>query len=211
MIKSILWGVHSRVAASWIRARGGAVGHGVRFIGMPDLRGDGRIQLGNRVALISARGSTALGTAGPVLLNLLTESALLQIGDDCGLSGVTICASLNVQIGARCLVGANAAIFDTDFHPLSVAGRRYAPLPFRDSKAVIIGNDVFIGTRAMVTKGSRIGQGAVIAAGAVVSGDVPPFSIAAGVPARVVRELSESERRLHVPPEESEITSSTSS
>ena len=51
---------------------------------------------------------------------------------------------------------------------------------------VFIEDDVFIGARAMVLKGVRIGKGAVVGAGAVVTKDVPPNAIVAGNPARVV-------------------------
>lgn len=52
---------------------------------------------------------------------------------------------------------------------------------------VIIGNDVWIGTEALVMSGVRVGNGAVIGARAVVAGDVPPYAIVAGVPAKLVR------------------------
>ena len=61
---------------------------------------------------------------------------------------------------------------------------RESLLPY---KLVTIGNDVWIGTRAMVLGGVTIGDGAVIGAGAIVTKDVPPFAIVAGVPARIVR------------------------
>ncbi len=51
---------------------------------------------------------------------------------------------------------------------------------------VIIGNDVWIGDLAIILKG-KIGDGAIIGAGAVVTGDIPPFAIAAGNPARVIK------------------------
>ena len=55
------------------------------------------------------------------------------------------------------------------------------------SYPVVIKNDVWIGTRAMIMEGVTIGDGAVIAAGAIVTHDVPPYAIVAGVPAKVLR------------------------
>ena len=56
--------------------------------------------------------------------------------------------------------------------------------PFRKVK---VGNDVWIGTHAMVMGGVTIGNGAVVGAGAVVTKDVPPFAIVGGVPAKIIR------------------------
>ena len=53
----------------------------------------------------------------------------------------------------------------------------------------VIGNDVWIGSNSTILGGVRIGDGAVIGAGAVVTKDVPPYSIVAGNPARVVKSL----------------------
>lgn len=56
-----------------------------------------------------------------------------------------------------------------------------------ESKPIVIGNDVFIGMNVTIVDGASIGDGAVIGAGAVVAGDIPPYAIAVGVPARVAR------------------------
>jgi virginiamycin A acetyltransferase len=56
-----------------------------------------------------------------------------------------------------------------------------------DKGEIVIGNDVWIGTRATVMSGVRIHDGAVVAAGALVTSDVPAYAIVAGVPARVLR------------------------
>lgn len=57
----------------------------------------------------------------------------------------------------------------------------------RVKRQIIIGNDVWIGTRAMICAGVRIGNGAIVAAGAVVTKDVPPYAIVGGNPARVIK------------------------
>lgn len=58
---------------------------------------------------------------------------------------------------------------------------------FDEYKPVEIGNDVWIGSRAMVMGGLRIGDGAVIAAGAIVTKDVPPYAVVGGVPAKIIK------------------------
>jgi acetyltransferase-like isoleucine patch superfamily enzyme len=57
------------------------------------------------------------------------------------------------------------------------------------AEGIAIEDDVWIGSGAIITDGVRVGKGAVVAAGAVVTKDVPPHTVAAGVPARVVREI----------------------
>ena len=52
---------------------------------------------------------------------------------------------------------------------------------------ILIGDDVWIGERAVILSGVEIGRGAIVAAGAVVSKSIPPYAIAAGVPAKVVK------------------------
>lgn len=59
--------------------------------------------------------------------------------------------------------------------------------PIENYLPVVIGNDVWIGTRAMIFDGVKIGDGAIIGAGAVVTKDVPPYAIVGGVPAKIIR------------------------
>jgi acetyltransferase-like isoleucine patch superfamily enzyme len=59
---------------------------------------------------------------------------------------------------------------------------------------VIIGNSVWIGVNSTILKGVTIGEGSVVGAGSVVTKDVPPWTIVAGNPARVIREIPENER-----------------
>jgi acetyltransferase-like isoleucine patch superfamily enzyme len=59
------------------------------------------------------------------------------------------------------------------------------------AQGIVIEDDVWIGAGAIITDGVRIGRGAVVAAGAVVTSDVPPHTVVAGVPARVIRRVGE--------------------
>ena len=65
-----------------------------------------------------------------------------------------------------------------------------------DEADVEIGSDVWLGTRAVVLPGARIGEGSIVGAGALVRGTIPPFSIAVGAPARVIgrRRIAEGAR-----------------
>ncbi|MBB2975532.1 acetyltransferase-like isoleucine patch superfamily enzyme [Microbacterium endophyticum] len=106
------------------------------------------------------------------------------------MSGTTICSALSIVIGDRCLFGADTTIADTDFHPLEAAGRRHARMPEPNSTdRIVIGDDVFIGYGSLVLKGVTIGSGSVVGARSVVTKDVPPNSIVAGSPARIVSQL----------------------
>jgi acetyltransferase-like isoleucine patch superfamily enzyme len=58
---------------------------------------------------------------------------------------------------------------------------------FDEFLPITIGHDVWIGARAIVLDGAEIGDGAIIAAGSVVAGTIPPYAIAGGAPARVIR------------------------
>ncbi len=56
-----------------------------------------------------------------------------------------------------------------------------------NNKGVEIGNDVWIGSNAIITDGVTVGDGAIIAAGAIVTKDIPPYAIVAGIPSKVLR------------------------
>jgi acetyltransferase-like isoleucine patch superfamily enzyme len=58
------------------------------------------------------------------------------------------------------------------------------------AQGIVVEDDVWIGAGAILTDGVRVGRGAVVAAGAVVTHDVPPHTVVAGVPARVVKQIS---------------------
>jgi acetyltransferase-like isoleucine patch superfamily enzyme len=181
---SVLWRLS-------LRARGVSLGSGVSLISAPIVsRAPGStIRIGNDCTLISSSRHTALGVPHPVIIRTLRNEADISIGSSTGLSGATICAAVSVTIGARCLLGSGVLIFDTDFHALSPGDRRRHDNSTVLSQPTVIEDEVFIGANSIVTKGVRIGRGAVIGAGSVVTNDVPPGCVAAGNPARVLRQM----------------------
>lgn len=111
------------------------------------------------------------------------SQAVLRIGNGTYLNRNTVVvANKLVDIGRDCRISWDVVIMDSDLHTLP--GEEYSP------KAVIIEDNVWIGCRCIILKGVRIGTGAIIAAGAVVTKDIPPHTVAGGVPAKVIREIT---------------------
>jgi acetyltransferase-like isoleucine patch superfamily enzyme len=189
-LRAAFWAADTFLGRRAAATRGIHWGADVRCLGLPVLERhtDSYIRVGDRVVLCSVSEGTALGVRGPVVLRTLHTGAVLDIGDDTGISGASICSAVSVTIGKRCLIGADCMIFDTDFHPHGWSNRRYAQPEWEQiSSPVTVGNDVFLGARSIVCKGVTIGDGAIVGAGSVVVRDVPARSVVAGNPARIVR------------------------
>ncbi len=108
--------------------------------------------------------------------------AAIRIGNGTYLNrNCEVVAGKSVTIGRDCKLARDVIIMDTDQHEVPGIGLIVAP--------VSIGDRVWIGARALILKGVTIGDDAVVAAGSVVTRDVPPRTVVAGVPARVVREF----------------------
>jgi acetyltransferase-like isoleucine patch superfamily enzyme len=91
-----------------------------------------------------------------------------------------------IKIGKDGLFGANVEIFDSNFHDLHPRRRKAGT---QRMAPVEIGDNVFVGMGVKILKGVTIGDDSVIGAGSVVSSSIPAGVVAAGSPARVVREL----------------------
>jgi acetyltransferase-like isoleucine patch superfamily enzyme len=124
----------------------------------------------------------------------------ISIGQWCFIGvGTRIWSAASIEIGDRVLISHSANIFDSLTHPLGAAARHEQVKQIfghghpreisLDESPVRIGDDAWIGAGAMVLRGVTVGEGGVVAAGAVVTRDVPPFSIVAGNPAILIREL----------------------
>ncbi|MGE5594540.1 MAG: acyltransferase [Hyphomicrobiales bacterium] len=147
----------------------------VRLKGRAVVHNRGVMRFGDRIRLNGSVFPLQF-TCGP--------GGCLEIGDGTFINyGCDISASRYVSIGRRCNIGQFAIIIDDDYHDID---NHMAP---GKVEPVIIEDDVWLGARVVVLRGSHIGRGAVVAAHAVVTGEVPPYSVVAGVPARVVRML----------------------
>ncbi len=155
-----------------------------RFVttrGKPLILVKGSVLIGNRVVLWSIFSRTIIS---------IHSKAKLQIGDYTRINGVHIAAKSSIIIGKNVRIGPYTIIMDSDFHDIqehSMEGR---------SEPIVIGDNTWIASRAIILKGVTIGEGCVIAAGAVVTKNVPPYSMVAGVPAVVVREINNPQRKI---------------
>lgn len=163
---------------------------GITVYGVPmlDMHRGGKLSVGKNLVLCSKSEYTALGVSKRCIIRTIAAGASIAIGNDCGLSGTSIVAASRISIGDECLVGADVLICDTDFHPINPEHRRFT-VKGTKSSPVIIGHNVFIGARATILKGASIGDNSLIGAGSVVVSDIPPNVIAAGNPARVLRQI----------------------
>ena len=109
----------------------------------------------------------------------------IRIGDNSGL-GVNCSVRGPLEIGENVMMGPDVIIMtsshnvESTFLPMNQQGS----LP---KQKVIIGDDVWIGTRVIILPGVRVGTGSIIGAGAVVTKDVPDYAIVGGVPAKIIK------------------------
>lgn len=117
---------------------------------------------------------------------------LVTLGDDTLVTGpLRIDLAAPVTIGSRVRIGHDVLLLTID-HEIGPAESRCA-----DNLAcpIQIGDGAWLSSRCVLLPGVSVGAGAVVAAGAVVTHDVPPNTLVAGVPARVIRSLDEAEPR----------------
>lgn len=138
---------------------------------MLDLKGiNARIEPGAYIRDLVGIGDNAVIMMGAVINIGVTigEGTMIDMGAVLG---------GRVKVGKMCHVGANAVL----------AGVIEPP----SAQPVVLEDDVLVGANAVVLEGIRVGQGAVVAAGSIVTEDVPPFSVVAGTPARVIKQVDD--------------------
>jgi len=126
----------------------------------------------------------------------------IEVGDDVfiGPSANLSATETKIQLGNKIMFGPNVTIMAGDHNTTRLGEYMYdvkVKLPENDLP-VVIQDDVWIGANVVILKGVTIGRGSIVAAGAVVTRSVPPYSISAGIPAKVIKKrFSESDIELH--------------
>lgn len=115
----------------------------------------------------------------------------ISVGDDVslGVRPVLLAALSKIEIGSHVMFGPEVVVVGGG-HNSTVVGRTMKSVEEKtgnEDLGVVIEDDVWVGARAVILRGVRVGRGAIVAAGAVVTKSVPPYAIVAGNPARVLR------------------------
>lgn len=150
---------------------------------------------GNRIYTTMIHPSAQLGNHIYIAKDVDIREGV-KMGDYSYCSPETIVFS-GTEIGRYCSIGYRVQIGcpEHPIHFLSTSPniyrnermKEYCPWPHNDmKKPVKIGNDVWIGSNAVILQGVSLGDGCIVAAGAVVTKDIPPFSICGGVPAKQI-------------------------
>lgn len=149
----------------------------------------GRMVSVNKKPIVDNQGEMYFGDEVRIWSNIIQakiytgKNGKLIVGKNSRINGVHIDAQNLIQIGENVRIAPYSIILDSDYHDIQN--------PFSDVTGVpvVIEDNVWIATRATILKGVTIGKGSVVAAGAVVTKDVPPNSVVAGVPAKVIKQL----------------------
>ncbi|MBQ9746482.1 MAG: sugar O-acetyltransferase [Clostridia bacterium] len=118
----------------------------------------------------------------------------IEVGRNCFINyNCTVLDNAKVKLGDNCLIAPNVAIY-TAGHTLHPDARA---LGYEYGVGVTVGDNVWIGGNAVICPGVTIGNNVVIGAGSVVTHDIPDWSLAAGNPCRVIRKITEEDKKYY--------------
>ncbi|PCI96303.1 MAG: chloramphenicol acetyltransferase [Flavobacteriales bacterium] len=174
LIKRIYSSIWRIILGKWV-LRDCKTGRLCTTRGVPRIDANGEIILGDRVKIWSHIHTTQLSAGGRGKL-IIGDNTFINVGS-------IISAHHLIKIGKNVQIAPGVIVMDNDFHGVEDREEEKVPTP------IIIGDNVWLATRVVVLKGVTIGEGSTIATGAVVTKDIPSYSLAAGVPAKVIKKL----------------------
>jgi len=191
-----------RFADRWLfpfllaRLPGIEVADGILVKGWPrvDIAPTAKVSLGASVTLNSRNPRYHANLHSRVKL-FAERAARIEIGASTRIHGTCLHALERITIGKGCLIAGNSQIFDSNGHDLAFPEVEKRLETKGTTEPVMIGDHVWIGLNCIVLPGVTIGEGTVVGAGSVVTRDLPPFTVAGGNPARVLKDFSELRRR----------------
>lgn len=149
-----------------------------------------KVYFGSRLTLNNGVKYSELGINGCCRFDV-RDSGILIIGENVGLSDVTITCHEKIAIKNNVIIGVGTQIRDTDNHSLNPEDRLNSKdWENKKTAPILINQNVFLGTNVIVLKGVTIGENSIIAAGSVVTKSIPNNEIWGGNPARKIGELN---------------------
>lgn len=150
------------------------------------LKGPGYLEFGEHVKFGVENAQGFYSTYG--FINVRNEGSRIVFGNDITINNQfsAISEGDGIYIGDRTIMGVNVSIMDTDFHHIDPSKRM---LTGYLTKAVHIGQNVWIGNDVTILKGTNIGTNSVIAANSLVNSDIPANTLAGGNPCKVIRAI----------------------
>lgn len=155
-----------------------------------------KLRIGKNVTIKSSFLSNLVGLYSRTIIVTRMPGAVIEIGDNVGISGATIYARKKITIGENTCIGGNCKIIDNDFHPVKAETRNQllrerngGDSDLISSREIKIGKNCFIGCNSIILKGSVLGNGCVVGAGAIVCGKFEDNCVIAGNPAKVIKRL----------------------
>lgn len=174
--------------------------NGVKYEAFPNINGiikiiqrgeKGLIEFGRNVTISCSESFNMIG--GPYGSSIMIRNGgNLKIGNNVGMSSVTIVCANAVTIGSNLNIGGGTKIWDTDFHSLSYR-ERIGEDKMIVTKPIVIKDGCFIGGNCTILKGVTIGEKSVVGACSVVTKSIPDGEIWAGNPARFIKKLEKDE------------------
>jgi len=145
--------------------------------------------IGDNCVVKSSFLSNLVGLYSRTIILTRIPGAVIEIGDNVGISGATIYARSRIVIGDNTNIGGNVKILDNDFHPVDPEARLLDDKEKIGTAPIKIGKNCFIGCNVLILKGSVIGDNCVVGAGAVVSGTFGDNCVIAGNPAKIIKKV----------------------
>lgn len=151
---------------------------------------NGKCVIGDNCSMNNNLRGNPIGRVRRCVL-FVDNGAELIIGENVGMSSTALVAKKSIRIGNNVKLGGGVCVYDTDFHSLDAEDRRDRQLDITGTrhKAVVIGDDVFIGAHSTILKGVTIGNNAIVGACSVVTKDIPANEIWGGNPACFIRRI----------------------
>lgn len=157
----------------------------VRFYGVERIIGSEFVTIGDNTIFLEYLHLTAWGVK--------SSDVLIEIGNNCCFGAFNhITATNKIIIGDNCLTGKCVTISDNNHGATTFEDLQLPPIKRElvSKGSIIIGKNVWIGDKATILSGVKIGDGTIVAANSVVTKDIPPYCVVGGNPAKILKMIT---------------------